>query len=81
MFVCMQINLCQRAAEITMEYIDGTDVDKTLDANLAAQLLFSGCFLFSSWWVFDNYYAGFVALFTAAIFIVFPCVSWYLLRR
>ena len=64
-----------------MEYFDGSDVEKTLDANLGAQLLFSGCFLFSSWWLAGNYYAGAVAILSAAIFIAFPCLSWYLLRR
>ena len=64
-----------------MDFIDGSDVEKTLDAALAAQLLFASCFLLSSWWLVENYYAGIVAVVTALVFISSPCATWYLLRR
>ena len=64
-----------------MDFIDGSDVEKTLDAALGAQLLFATCFLLSSWWLVGNYYAGIVVVVNALAFISFPCAAWYLLRR
>ncbi len=64
-----------------MEYIDGSDPVKLIDASVAAQLLFASCFFISSWWQAANYYAGFNVLLTSAVFIASPALAWYILRR
>ena len=64
-----------------MEYIDGSNLSKSIDAGLGAQLIMAVGFSLSSWWVRSNYYAGGMAMITAAVFLMSPCLSWYLLRR
>eukprot|EP01041_Mallomonas_annulata_P004900 gene4900-9767_t len=52
-----------------------------VDLTLAVQAFFSFCYLITSFIVGSNPYAGFIAVFTALIYIGYIAVAWYGIRR
>jgi hypothetical protein len=60
---------------------DPLEYSKLIDYNVAAQLLCAGCYFVSSWWLLSNYYAGFMAIFSALLFLIAPAGAWYVVRR